>query len=159
MEKALIERLAQLRGIGEAYQNYRGELQHFSLETKAGILSAMGCAVDDDEALTAEIAQLESVRSRKFLPAVATARSSRIGFDINVTAREFGGTILWRALLEDGTRLQGSVSSADLHGNLARRGRKGHGSHAAASNWLWICRPATMSSRRKLPAARSTAAC
>jgi 4-alpha-glucanotransferase len=113
VEKALIERLAQLRGIGEAYQDYRGELQRFSLETKAGILSAMGCAVDDDEALTTEIAQLETVRSRKFLPAVATARSSRIGFDINVTAREFGGTILWRVLLEDGTRVQGSVSSAD----------------------------------------------
>jgi 4-alpha-glucanotransferase len=113
VDKALIERLAQLRGIGEAYQNYRGELQHFGLETKAGILSAMGCVVDDNDALATEIAQLESIRSRKFLPAMATARGARIGFDINVTAREFGGTILWRVLLEDGTRLEGSVSTAD----------------------------------------------
>ena len=62
MDKALIERLAQLRGIGEAYHNYRGELQHFSVETKAGILEAMGCAVDDDGALADGIAQAESAR-------------------------------------------------------------------------------------------------
>ena len=113
MDKALIERLAQLRGMGDAYHNYRGELQHFSLETKAGILSAMGCVVDDSDALAAEIAQLEIARSRKFLPVVAAAHSARIGFDINVTAREFGGAIVWRVLLEDGSRLDGAVSSAD----------------------------------------------
>jgi 4-alpha-glucanotransferase len=113
VDQALIERLAQLRGLGDAYHNYRGELQHFSLETKAGILSAMGCVVDDPDALAAEIAQAEAARWRKFLPAVATTRSGRISFDINVTAREFGGAILWRVLLESGSRLDGAVSSAD----------------------------------------------
>ena len=113
MDKALIERLAQLRGMGDAYHNYRGELQYFSLETKAGILNAMGCVVDDGNALAAEIAQLETARLRKFLPLVASARSTRIGFDMNVTAREFGGTIVWHVHLEDGSRLDGAVSSAD----------------------------------------------
>jgi 4-alpha-glucanotransferase len=112
LDTALIERLAQLRGIGDAYHNYRGELQHFGLETKAGILSAMGCAVDDNDALAAEVTNIEGARLRKFLPAVATARSARIGFDINVTAREFGGTIVWRVVLEDGSQLDGTVSSA-----------------------------------------------
>ena len=113
VDKALIERLAQLRGMGDAYHNYRGELQYFGLETKAGILTAMGCVVDDSNALAAEIAQLETARLRKFLPVVAGAHSARIGFDMNVTAREFGGTIVWRVLLEDGSRLDGAVSSAD----------------------------------------------
>jgi 4-alpha-glucanotransferase len=113
VDKALIERLAELRGLGEAYHNYRGELQQFSLETKAGILNAMGCVIDDSDALAAEIAQVETARWRKFLPVVATARGPRIGLDINVTAREFGGMILWRALLEDGSQLEGAVSSAD----------------------------------------------
>ncbi len=113
MDKALIERMAQLRGIGDAYHNYRGELQYFSLETKAGILSAMGCVVDDDAALAAEITHIEASRWRKFLPAVAAARGARIGFDINVTAREFGGTIVWRVQVEDGSRLEGAVSTAD----------------------------------------------
>jgi len=113
VDKALIERLAKLRGMGDAYHNYRGELQYFGLETKAGILTAMGCVVDDSNALAAEIAQLETARLRKFLPVVAGAHSARIGFDMNVTAREFGGTIVWRVLLEDGSRLDGAVSSAD----------------------------------------------
>jgi len=113
VDKALIERLAQLRGTGDAYHNYRGELQRFSLETKAAILSAMGCVVDDSDALAAEIARIETAELRKFLPVVAAAHSARIGFDINVTAREFGGAIVWRALLEDGSRLDGTVSSAD----------------------------------------------
>jgi 4-alpha-glucanotransferase len=113
VDKALIERMAQLRGIGDAYHNYRGELQHFSLETKAGILSAMGCVVDDDNALAAEFAQVEATRWRKFLPAVATARTSSIGFDINVAAREIGAVIVWRVLLENGTRLDGSISSTN----------------------------------------------
>jgi 4-alpha-glucanotransferase len=113
VDEGLIERLGRLRGIGDSYHNYRGELERFSLQTKAGILRAMGCAVDDDNALAAETAQLEAARGRKFLPVVATAQSARIGFDINVTAREFGGTILWQVLREDGTPLDGSVSSAD----------------------------------------------
>jgi 4-alpha-glucanotransferase len=69
--------------------------------------------VGDSNALAAEIAQLETARLRKFLPVVAGAHSARIGFDMNVTAREFGGTIVWRVLLEDGSRLDGAVSSAD----------------------------------------------
>jgi len=112
VDEALIERLARLRGLGDAYHNYRGELQYFSLETKAGILRAMGCRVDDSNALAAEIEQIEVARGRKFLPVVAVAQGARIGFDINVTAREFGGTIVWHVLLEDGSRLDGAVSSA-----------------------------------------------
>lgn len=113
VDEASIERLARLRGLGDAYHNYRGELQYFSLETKAGILKAMGCVVDDGNALAAEIAQIEGARWRKSLPVVAAAQGARIGFDINVTAREFGGTIVWCVLLEDGSRLHGSVSSAE----------------------------------------------
>ena len=113
MDQALIERLARLRGIGDAYHDYRGELRHFSQETKAGILSAMGSAVDDDDALTAEIARAEAAHWHKLLPAVATAHGARIAFDINIAAREFGAAIVWRALLEDGSRLDGAVSSAD----------------------------------------------
>ncbi len=105
--------MAQLRGIGDAYHNYRGELQYFSLQTKTAILSAMGCAIDDDSALAAEVAQIEAARWRRILPAVATAHGARIGFDINVAARDFGAAIVWRVLAEDGSRLDGAVSTAD----------------------------------------------
>jgi 4-alpha-glucanotransferase len=113
VDTALIEKLAHLRGIADAYHNYRGELHFFSLQTKIGILSAMGCAVDDEDELTANLAQFEAAQWCKFLPVVATARGARIGFEINVTAREFGAVIVWRVHLENGSRLDGVTSSAD----------------------------------------------
>jgi 4-alpha-glucanotransferase len=113
VDTALIERLAGLRGIADAYHNYRGELKSFSLQTKTGILRAMGCAVDDENELAAGLAQAEAVRWRKLLPPVATARGARIGFDINVGAREFGGSIVWRVHWENGSRSDGITSTAD----------------------------------------------
>ncbi|HEY0800754.1 MAG TPA: hypothetical protein VGD54_07920, partial [Steroidobacteraceae bacterium] len=113
MDTALIERLAQLRGIADAYHNYRGELKYFSLETKARILSAMGCAVDDSRGLAATVAQAEALRWRMFLPPVAAARGARIGIEINVTAREFGAAIVWRVQFENGAQAEGTTSSAD----------------------------------------------
>jgi 4-alpha-glucanotransferase len=109
----VIERLARLRGIGDAYHDYRGELRHFSLETKIGLLQAMGCKVDDPAALALELSQLEVIRWRKFLPAVAAARGGRIGIDINVTAREFGSTLVWSVRFEDGAWRDGAISTAD----------------------------------------------
>jgi 4-alpha-glucanotransferase len=109
----VIERLARLRGIGDAYHDYRGELRHFSLETKRGLLRAMGCNVDDPAALALELNQLEAARSRKFLPPVAAARGARIGIDINVSAREFGSALVWSVRFEGGSRRDGTTSTAD----------------------------------------------
>ena len=73
----------------------------------------MGCAVDDPVALAAELSELEIARWRKFLPSVAGARGSRIGVDINVTAKEFGSSMVWSVFVEDGSRRSGAVSTAD----------------------------------------------
>jgi 4-alpha-glucanotransferase len=113
VDSALIERLARLRGIADAYHDYRGELKHFSLETKIGILRAMGCPVDDARALAADISQFEASRRRNFLTALAIAHGPRIGIDINIAARDFGGTVVWRVRFEDGTQRDGFTSSAD----------------------------------------------
>jgi 4-alpha-glucanotransferase len=112
-DTTVIERLARLRGIGDAYHDYRGELRYFSLETKKGLLRAMGCKVDDPVALALELSRLEVARWRKFLPPVASARGARIGVDINVTARKFGSTLVWSVRLEDGSRRDGATSTAD----------------------------------------------
>jgi len=108
-----IDRLARLRGIGEAYHDYRGELRHFSLETKTALLRAMGCEVDEPAALALELGQLEVARWRKFLPPVAAAHDGRVGVEINVTAREFGAAVVWSVRLEDGSRQDGATSTAD----------------------------------------------
>src|SRR6202521_6099089 len=73
VDTTIIERLARLRGIGDAYHDYRGELRHFTLETKKNLLRAMGCKVDDPAALGRELRDLEIVCWRKFLPQVAAA--------------------------------------------------------------------------------------
>jgi len=83
-DSAVIERLARLRGLGDAYHDYRGELEYFSLGTKQALLRAMGCAVDDPAMLSLELSRLEASRWRKFLPPVAASHGARIGIDINV---------------------------------------------------------------------------
>jgi 4-alpha-glucanotransferase len=113
MDTASIERLARLRGIGDAYHDYRGELKYFSLETKISLLRAMGCAVDEPAALALELGRLETDSRRRFLPPIAAAHGSRIGIDINVTAQEFGSTLVWSVCLEDGSRRDGTTSTAD----------------------------------------------
>jgi 4-alpha-glucanotransferase len=113
LDTSVIERLARLRGIGDAYHDYRGELRHFTLETKIAILRAMGCPIDDPTALAAELSQLEVARWRTLLPTIAAANGKRVGVDLNVTAREFGASLLWTVDLESGGRREGVTSTAD----------------------------------------------
>jgi 4-alpha-glucanotransferase len=113
VDTAAIERLARLRGIGDAYHDYRGELKLFSIETKQALLRAMGCSIDVPADLERELRRLEAARQGKFLPQVAATHASRIGIDINVAAREFGSTLLWNVNFEDGSRRDGAISTAD----------------------------------------------
>jgi 4-alpha-glucanotransferase len=111
VDAALIDRLARLRGIGDAYHDYRGELKFFSTETKLGLLRAMGCEVDES-ALSRELEKMEVALWRRFLPPVAAVRGTRAGIDINVTARETGSTLSWSVRFEDGPRQQGTLATA-----------------------------------------------
>jgi 4-alpha-glucanotransferase len=113
VDTAAIERLARLRGIGDAYHDYRGELKFFSIETKQALLRAMGCSIDVPADLECELHRLEAVRQGKFLPQVAATHASRIGVDVNVTAREFGSTLIWNVNFEDGSWRDGAISTAD----------------------------------------------
>jgi 4-alpha-glucanotransferase len=111
MDTALIEQLARLRGVGDAYHDFRGELHHFSIETKAGILRAMGCPIDDPDRLKQAVGNSE--RSGRLLPPVVSARAGRIGVELNIPVRDFGAILVWSINLENGSRHEGSVSSAD----------------------------------------------
>jgi len=113
LEAALIERLARLRGIGDAYHDYRGELRYFSLDTKAWILRAMGCSVDDAGALRAEISRLELAQRGALLPPLVAANGRRVGVELNIPARDFGGILAWTVHLETGEEQSGVLSSAD----------------------------------------------
>ncbi|HUX74583.1 MAG TPA: 4-alpha-glucanotransferase [Steroidobacteraceae bacterium] len=114
MESELIERLARLCGVGDAYYDYHGQLQSFGAQTKSAILRAMGEPVGDRDALAAAVAGLQSARARALMPPLAAANGPRIGLDLNVTAAQFGTSLLWSLRLEDGTRSDGVASTADL---------------------------------------------
>jgi 4-alpha-glucanotransferase len=113
VDTAAIERLARLRGIGDAYHDYRGELKFFGIETKQALLRAMGCAIDAPGELALEVRRLEAARERRLLPQVAATHASRIGIDINVAARQFGSMLVWHVNFEDGSRRDGAISTAD----------------------------------------------
>ncbi len=105
--------MARLRGIGDAYHDYRGELRYFSLETKIEILRTMGCAVDDPAALVLELKRLEIERGRTLLPPVGGANGRRVGVDLNIAASDFGASLVWTVSLERGERQSGLTSTAD----------------------------------------------
>ena len=113
MDANLIERLARLRGIGDAYHDYRGELRYFTLETKTEILRAMGSRVDDPGALAAEVSRLTVERGRALLPIIAASQGPRAGVDLNIAARDFGARLVWTVNLESGESRTGAVSTAD----------------------------------------------
>jgi 4-alpha-glucanotransferase len=105
--------MARLRGIGDAYYDYRGELRYFAVQTKQALLRAMGCEVDDPAAAAHDLSRLEVSRWRKFLPPLAASHGARIGIDINVSAREFGSALVWSVHFEDGSRREGVTSTTD----------------------------------------------
>jgi 4-alpha-glucanotransferase len=113
VDTSLIETLARLRGVGDAYHDYRGELRPFSLKTKTDILRAMGCAVDDPEALADELSRTQAARWRQLLPPLAVAHGGRLGVDINVPPEADGASLRWTVHFEEGGSCEGVVASAD----------------------------------------------
>jgi 4-alpha-glucanotransferase len=108
----MVEKLARLRGVGDAYHDYRGDLRYFSLKTKTDILRAMGCSVDDPAALAADLREAEIARFRRLLPPIASARGPGATIDLNIPARDFGASLVWTVNLEDGSHREGVVSTA-----------------------------------------------
>ena len=110
----LLDRLATARGIGDAYHNYRGELKHFSAETKAAILAAMGCEVGDDDAVRRELERIENARWASLLPPVAIVRRAPRSVAVNVPADALGAQLAWKVLLADGTSREGAGPAGAL---------------------------------------------
>jgi 4-alpha-glucanotransferase len=112
VDPTLVEKLARLRGVGDAYHDYRGDLRYFSLTTKIAILRAMGCRVDDPAALAADLREAEIARFKHVLPPIASTRGPNAGIDLNISARDFGASLVWTVNLEDGSHCEGVISTA-----------------------------------------------
>jgi 4-alpha-glucanotransferase len=114
-DDTLLDRLARLRGLGEAYHDYRGELRRFSRATQRGILAAMGCRVDDEAALAAAIVELEGQRWASLLPPVIVLRPGHRAVTVAVAADALERRLAWTLRCDSGQVLEGS----EIAGNLA----------------------------------------
>jgi 4-alpha-glucanotransferase len=109
-----LEQLAREFGIGDAYENYRGQWTTIGPATRRAILAAMGLPVDDAEAM----AEVERARERagwcELLPPVAVVHPGRTGIEIAIAEDDLGRTLEWRVALEGGGEVRGEALAADL---------------------------------------------
>ena len=126
----LIERLARARGIGDAYHTYKGELRQFTLTTKAAILRAMHCRLDDAAALEAQIRESEAAHPAGLLGDVAVVREGEVVVRINTPAIELDALVRWSVQLEGGGERRGEVRAWSL---------PERGSHRHDGRW-WVLR-------------------
>jgi 4-alpha-glucanotransferase len=110
----LIERLARARGIGDAYYSYKGELKHFTLTTKAAILRAMHCRIDDATALEAQIRESEAAHPIGLLADVTVLRGGLRATRVNTPAIEHDARLAWTVRLEQGGMRSGEAHAWDL---------------------------------------------
>lgn len=109
----LLQQLAALRGIGEAYHDYRGELKYFSPKSKAALLTAMGLDVTDAAALQRSLAATRATGWIGLLPRVTVcdeqqAASAHLVLPIGNHA------VRWAIDLEGGGRIEGATQSREL---------------------------------------------
>jgi 4-alpha-glucanotransferase len=121
----LVERLAKARGIGDAYYSYKGELKQFSLTTKAAILRAMHCQIDDVAALQLQIQESEATHPRGLLGGVIVSRVGARTARVNTPALEQNARLTWTVHLEGGGTRSGEVRAWDLpeRGSHQQEGR------------------------------------
>ncbi len=114
-----LNHLAWLRGLGEAYYDYRGELRTFSAETRIAILGAMGCDVSDLAAVEREISEFDASYWQALLPSVAVVRGGSNKVIMGIPADRLEERIEWRLRQADGRELVGKA----MAGALAEVGR------------------------------------
>jgi 4-alpha-glucanotransferase len=98
----LIERLARARGIGDAYHSYKGELKHFTLTTKAAILRAMHCRLDDAAVIEEQIRESEAAHPVGLLGDVVVLRSGARAARVNTPAIDQNALLRWVVKFEGG---------------------------------------------------------
>ena len=114
MPDSLLDKIARQHGIGDAYENYRGEHTPINRETRRAILAAMGCPTDDLGEIERLQCEREADRWRSLLPDVAVVHPGRSSIDVTIADGDRGRVIDWRVVLEGGGQLAGRVSSGEL---------------------------------------------
>ena len=113
----LIARLASLRGVGDSYNDYRGELREVGPATQAGILRAMGFDPVDAGALEAGIREAEIAHWRELLPPVVVLRGADAPAEVvaNIPADALSAPLRLTLRQDCGERQVMEVRPADCH--------------------------------------------
>lgn len=106
----LIEQLAQQRGIGATFHDYRGERHTITTATKAALLEAMGVPL-----------AAERERAKDLLdPVCVSLGGAAIEVPVHVEQLAIDATLQWELVLENGETRSGSSDVASLRKSGAR---------------------------------------
>lgn len=126
MLDSMLDTLARQYGIGDAYENYRGEPKSISAATRQAILAAMGCPTEDVGEIERLQLEREAARWRSLLPQAAVIRPDRSSVDVAMADDDLERTLDWRIVLEGGGEVSGSARCRELaeveRGELDGRG-------------------------------------
>ncbi|HRX89405.1 MAG TPA: 4-alpha-glucanotransferase [Steroidobacteraceae bacterium] len=109
MKAEWLTELARLRGIGDAFHDYRGELRRFSLATKTELLRAMGVAVDDPTMLEAEVAAARRACAGSVIRPVVAIRPEAAKVAIVTRADQDWITLTFEIRLAPGGTAEGAA--------------------------------------------------
>ena len=87
MLDSLLDQLARQCGIGDAYENYRGEPTFITAATRKAILGAMGCPTDDVSAIERTQHERLAASWRSLLPPVAVLHPGRLSVEYSRARR------------------------------------------------------------------------
>jgi 4-alpha-glucanotransferase len=114
MLDSMIDQLARQCGIGDAYENYRGDPTPITAATRKAILGAMGWPTDDVAAIERVLHEREAARWRSLLPPVAVVHPGKTSIEVSVADEDLGRSLEWHVFREGGGELAGRVRCGDL---------------------------------------------
>jgi 4-alpha-glucanotransferase len=131
MVDSAIDRLARLCGIGDTYENFRGEPTPIGAAARKAILAAMGYPADDAAGIERARQERECSRWRSLLPPVAVVHPGSSSVEVTVDDEYLGRALDWVVALEEGGEIAGRVFCGDLaeleRGDLDGRSRTRRG--------------------------------
>ncbi len=126
-----LEKLAQLAGIEDRFQDAKGQVRETTPETKRALLAAMGYPTEDESSALAILRSLEEGAWHKSLPPVRVAYPDPGGIAIEFVVPEGSPEIPWVVRLETGETLSGAarcsnatcIDTCELDGRRLERHR------------------------------------
>ena len=114
MLDSLLDQLARQCGIGDGYENYRGDSTSISAATRKAILAAMGWPTDDVAAIERVLHEREAARWRSLLPPVAVTHPGKTSIEVSVADEHLDRSLESHVFREGGSELAGRVRCGDL---------------------------------------------